>query len=105
MTEFQVGKKYSWRNGDVYECVFVGNDKAMIRRKDGTEFSSNKEMNLDWTEYHEPVVTTFSVYIHKFSNSFGASRNGFLDGGVPVIGRLEVTATDGKLTSVNIVEN
>lgn len=63
---FEVGKKYKRAYGEtIYECIFVGNNRAFLRGRTGYEVSPFHNTKM-WEEYKEPQkITLYLGFYHS----------------------------------------
>lgn len=113
---FEVGKKYKGSNGTVYECIgvhpFRVNQQAGVMRFSGrTDNPEDKgdipyvfAWDYSWTEFKEPVVKkkVRTVVTSQFDGGPVVLPQVFSTD--TVLGVVEFTMTDGKLTEVRIIE-
>jgi hypothetical protein len=73
---FEVGKKYKRAYDDIiYECIFVGNNRALLRGRTGYEVSPFHNTKM-WKEYKEPQKIT--LYLGFYTIQDGTLQDGRL---------------------------
>lgn len=110
---FETGKQYvNLITGTLIKVLFVGENVAFCKcvkqgtgyAKVGDEFVQNFRAFYNYDEYTPPKVETFTRYIARCK----ASNDGFatvkVDDFGNIIGGVEFTVIDGKLTKVEIVK-
>ena len=114
--KFEAGKKYK-RKGYVgtFTCLdtykFRDNNLAGVLRYDGRRGPSDHgdmphiyAWSGEWEEYIEPKIEKFVKNIIRYENETPITCGEGLCGGYDKLGKIEITLTDGKLTSVEIVK-
>lgn len=98
----EVGKKYKYQSFErIHEVLYIGERSAFFRSDTGHEWAlSKKECSL-MVEYHEPVIVKYKKYIYNPDPSCLYACTDCYNKGV--IGEVEFTVTDGKLTGARVL--
>lgn len=111
---FEVGNNYINGMGTVARCL-AETDKMAILEVDkpsstaswsvGQQFMCyQNDMWSTWKEYREPVVVkVIRAVIQNKDGNLSTPRLNFVDPSDNLVGKIEVTVTDGKLTDVEIL--
>lgn len=109
--KFEVGKSYINKHDNrfcrsaPFTVVYAGEFKAFVQSDDGPEFAIPHGDRMWHDEYHEPKVEKFERFVTRYENSAVTVTSTPSDQyGWKILGKIEITLKDGKLSSVKIVE-
>lgn len=105
--KFEVGKSYTPRGVSEFspmEIKYVGEHRSFYRVPSGQEGTVLNSDTHSYNEYVEPKVEKFERFVTRYENSAVTVTYTPSDQyGWKILGKIEITLKDGKLSSVNIV--